>query len=112
MNIDYKRFLPVILALMLCTSLHPFGRTAFAAPPPPDHDPNGLEMALDALVARPATLVVTLVGTAAFVLTLPFSAPTGNVQEAHRKMMVEPYIYTFKRPLGYTNRDCDASCFE
>lgn len=112
MNSYFKTFLALTLALVLCTFTPPVNRVAFAAQTVRGEEPNGFEMALDALVARPLMLGLTLVGSVAFVLSLPFSVPAGSVQEARRKMVVEPAIYTFKRPLGRVDRDCDASCYE
>ena len=54
----------------------------------------------DATVVRPLMLVTTALGTAAFIVTLPFSALGGNVSEAGEKLVVGPARSTFKRPLG------------
>ena len=40
------------------------------------------------------------VGTAVFVVTLPFSIPTKSVDKAAQKLIVDPARYTFVRPLG------------
>jgi hypothetical protein len=57
-------------------------------------------MIVDLVVARPAGLVATLGGTAFFILSLPFSALGGNMDEAWQSLAVAPAEYTFKRPLG------------
>jgi hypothetical protein len=57
-------------------------------------------MLVDGFLVRPAGLVATVVGTAAFVLTLPFTIPTRSVDRAAQKLVVEPGRYTFVRPLG------------
>ncbi len=57
-------------------------------------------MIIDALVVRPISLVATVVGALAFVMTLPFSALGGNVDEAGEKLVVRPAAYTFSRCLG------------
>lgn len=54
----------------------------------------------DAVVVRPLMLVTTALGTAAFVVTLPFSLLGGNVSEAGEKLVTGPARYTFLRPLG------------
>ena len=62
--------------------------------------PGAGDMLLDMVFMRPLMLVGTVVGTAAFVVTLPFSALGGNVGEAAETLVVEPAQYTFVRPLG------------
>lgn len=63
-------------------------------------EPSYGEMAVDGFVVRPVGLVSTVLGTGAFVLTLPFSALGGNVGEAARELVVRPARFTFTRPLG------------
>ena len=57
-------------------------------------------MIIDGLVVRPISLVATVVGAVAFVITLPFSALGGNVEEAGEKLVVRPAAFTFSRCLG------------
>jgi hypothetical protein len=54
----------------------------------------------DGLLLRPGGLVATVVGTAVFVITLPFSIPTKSVDKAAQRLVVDPARYTFVRPLG------------
>ena len=54
----------------------------------------------DALVLRPLGLAATVVGTAVFVVSLPFSLLTKRVDKAAQKLVVDPAKYTFTRPLG------------
>jgi hypothetical protein len=63
-------------------------------------DRNAVSMMFDLVVLRPLGLVATVVGTAFFVVSLPFSILGGNTGEAAKKLMVEPAKYTFSRPLG------------
>jgi hypothetical protein len=63
-------------------------------------EPTGSEMLADAFLVRPFMVVGTVLTTATFVVTLPFSALGGNVDEAASKLVAEPASYTFKRPLG------------
>ena len=65
-----------------------------------EENPAGLEMMTDLVVARPLGMVITVVGTAAFVVTLPFSAAGGNVKESARVLVVAPAKETFVRCLG------------
>jgi hypothetical protein len=41
-----------------------------------------------------------VLGSVAFVVTLPFSIPTKSVDKAAQKLVVDPARYTFVRPLG------------
>lgn len=61
---------------------------------------SGEAMVLDAFILRPVGLVTTVIGGAAFVVSLPFTAIGGNVGEAADKLIVEPIDYTFNRKLG------------
>jgi hypothetical protein len=61
-------------------------------------------MVIDALLLRPLGLAGTAIGTVAFVVTLPISLLAGNAGEAADKMVVEPFEYTFTRPLGRRSR--------
>ena len=57
-------------------------------------------MLLDALLLRPLGLAATVLGTAAFIVTLPFSLPTRSADDAANVLVVKPAAYTFARPLG------------
>lgn len=57
-------------------------------------------MAVDVLAVRPLGFVATVLGTGLFVVSLPFSALGGNVDEAAENLVVNPARFTFVRPLG------------
>ncbi len=63
-------------------------------------DRNAPAMIFDLVLLRPLGLVGFAVGTAFFVVSLPFSLLGGNTGEAAQKLVVEPAKYTFTRPLG------------
>jgi hypothetical protein len=63
-------------------------------------DRNAVSMMFDLVVLRPLGLAATVVGTAFFIVSLPFSALGGNTGEAANKLVVAPAKYTFSRPLG------------
>jgi hypothetical protein len=77
-----------------------------AAGPARAQDPMGFgepsygEMVVDGLVLRPLGFVATVLGTGAWIVTLPFSALGGNAGEAANQLIVKPAQYTFTRPLG------------
>ncbi|MBL8224571.1 MAG: hypothetical protein JNM50_04510 [Chromatiales bacterium] len=77
-----------------------------AAAPARAQDPMGLgeptygEMVVDGLLLRPLGFVGTVLGTGAWIVTLPFSALGGNAGEAANQLIVKPAQYTFTRPLG------------
>ena len=55
---------------------------------------------VDGFILRPAGVVATILGSVAFVVTLPFSIPTKSVDKMAQKLVVEPARYTFTRPMG------------
>jgi len=57
-------------------------------------------MAFDLLLMRPFGMIATVLGSAAFVVSLPFSFMGGNIEPAYEKMVEDPAAYTFNRPLG------------
>ena len=65
--------------------------------------PKGFAMVGDLVVARPLLIGATLVGTAAFIVSLPFTALGGNVGEAAQALVVEPGREAFVRCLGCTS---------
>lgn len=89
-----------IYFLITTLVLIPFGTAAFAqGQGSEDADIRG-KMVVDILIIRPLGIVSTILGTTLFLVSLPFSAMGGNVNEAKQKLMVEPARFTFKRPLG------------
>ena len=65
-----------------------------------ENDPTALAMMGDVVVARPLGIVVTTLGAAAFLVSLPFSAAGGNVEQAADTLVVGPARETFVRCLG------------
>ncbi len=62
--------------------------------------PSAVAMALDGLIVRPITLVATVLGTAIWVVTLPFSLLGGNAGDAAEALIMTPARTTFIRCLG------------
>ena len=57
-------------------------------------------MVADFCVMRPLGIGATVVGTAFFIVSLPFSALGRNTGTAWNKMVADPFTFTFARPLG------------
>ena len=57
-------------------------------------------LAADALIARPACLIATFIGSAIFVVTLPIAATSRSIHRSARALVVKPASATFTRPLG------------
>ena len=68
-----------------------------------DESPNAAKMAGDLVIARPIGVVMTVAGTAAFVISLPFTLLAGSASEAADALMIGPARTTFVRCLGCTN---------
>lgn len=64
--------------------------------------PDGFAMIGDLLIARPLLIAATAIGTAAFVVALPFSAMGGGIGATGRALVVEPGKAAFVRCLGCT----------
>ncbi len=67
-----------------------------------EETPSALAMTGDAIIARPALLAMTIVGSAVYLVSLPFSALGGNAAEAADVLVIGPAKATFVRCLGCT----------
>lgn len=72
----------------------------FSANDPSSKSPGFFAMVGDLVVARPLLLVTTLVGGAVFIVSSPFSALGGNIDEAADVLVKTPAKATFTRCLG------------
>jgi len=61
---------------------------------------DGLITIGDLVVSRPVGIVVTVVGGALFVVSLPFALASGSVKETADVLVEQPFRFTFERPLG------------
>ncbi len=84
----------VIAALLII----PLGSTAMAEEITKEATPGTI--IVDAFMLRPVQNLAIVVGGAAFVVTLPFSAIGGNMSTAYEKLVVKPYKAAWDRPLG------------
>jgi hypothetical protein len=76
------------------------GITLAAASPASASEDTSFEIIADTIVVRPACLVATVVGSALFVVRLPFSAASKSVKKTANTLVVKPAQATFTRPLG------------
>jgi len=79
-----------VLALLLSTS----------TPARAAGDTDATSVAVDVVVARPATFALTIVGSVLFVISLPVAATSGCVDKAAKALVAAPAKDTFTRPLG------------
>lgn len=91
-----KRF--VIFFVIMAMVMIPLAGTALAQTH--DQEADAGKMTVDLLFMRPFGILAVVLGSAAFVVSLPFSAMGGNIEPAYEKMVAAPVSYTFKRPLG------------
>jgi len=52
---------------------------------------------LDLFIARPLGVAAGIVGSGLFILSLPFTVPSGGVKDAARILIKEPFSFSFKR---------------
>ncbi|MGH8751726.1 MAG: hypothetical protein ACREUV_08485, partial [Burkholderiales bacterium] len=95
MNPSVKSLLALLVAAMLALS-----SIAHAAEYLEATKPSGEAIAGDILFVRPVGLIATLVGSAIFVIGLPFTIPSGSVRDSAKALIADPARYTFSRPLG------------
>jgi len=96
-NIGKRSMILLLIAAMIFI---PFGTSALAQSQGIDNKITAEAMAADLLVVRPLGIVASVVGTAVFIVSLPFSALGGNTKIACQKLVKDPAKFTFKRPLG------------
>ena len=56
-----------------------------------DFGPSYETMAVDTIVGKPLQLVAAVAGTAAYIVSLPFSLIGGNADQAQQELFVEPW---------------------
>jgi hypothetical protein len=81
------------IVLLISFSISPLG----AAEPV---DPTPDDVVADLIFVRPVAFSAIIVGSAIYLVSLPFTIPTGNFGLAGRKLVVVPWKYTFSKPLG------------
>ena len=111
MNKLFKRFTVGALVLALSMSLALIPDPAGATGPSyraggsssyrmAREEPSGQFMFVDLFFLRPIGFAATVIGAGTFLVSLPFSAAGGNIEQARQALVDEPANYTFRRPLG------------
>lgn len=98
-----------LIALFICSLMLPQMLWAGGSI---DEHPSAAAMAGDLVIARPIGVVMTVAGTAAFLVSLPFTLLAGSASEAAETLMIGPAETTFVRCLGcrnsgYSNKDIE-----
>ncbi len=91
-----KKIFLLLLAISLVTGcLYSTGWAGdkFRSDDPVAHGWN----ALDLILARPFGIAAGIIGSAIFIVTLPFTIPSGGVDEAADMFIVQPFQFSFKR---------------
>ena len=70
-----------------------------------EENPSAGAMMADLLVARPLLLAGTVLGTAVYVVALPFTLLGGNAGDAAETLVLDPAEATFLRCLGCSSSD-------
>jgi hypothetical protein len=94
-----KKALVVLLVSIFIVSFMPVSSVLASNIDEPFEGTAGA-MAFDLILMRPIGLAASIVGTAIFIVSLPFSALGGNQEAAAEKLVKEPLFFTFQRPLG------------
>ena len=86
-----KRFWIILLVLMLISPL--LYVEGWAQTKTPDDE---IPM-MDVLVARPMGVAAGIVGTAFFIVTLPFTVPTKSTGRSAKMFITDPFHFSFCR---------------
>lgn len=98
MNKFRSKTLHLLASLVLVCSSALFSQQAVASSAEQEDKWPG--MVADLVIARPIGFFATVIGSAVFVVSLPFTLVGGNVPEAADALVIKPAKYTFVRPLG------------
>jgi len=107
-------FKPMVIATLVLSLVQPLSSLAAGFDPEmisPNHGapPTSGEMVADMLVARPLYAAATVFGTAVFLVSLPFSALGGNVDQAASELVTGPARGLLTRCLGCTQTTQDSN---
>ena len=92
----------VVVWVVMAVFVLPLNAAAQARNPFEEHrETTAGFMIFDLLLVRPLSLGATLLGSAASIVALPLTAPTGETGYSLEKLVKEPARYTFTRSLGF-----------
>ena len=96
-----KILTPCLITLLIGALLVvPFSGTVFAQTLEEEKEVTAGKMAADVLIVRPLGIIATVVGSALFIVALPFAALGGNTGDVFEHLVKDPAKFTFQRPLG------------
>ncbi len=104
-SMDHFRRIVTILAITVLLAC-PLSAATAAADPGMDKNffksgkTDPAAMLVDLVTARPLGAVSIAVGTATYIVSLPFSLLGGNAGAAFNRLVADPFSYTFFRRLG------------
>lgn len=92
----FKKGRIIVLTLLMAMGLAlpaPFAQESWKS-----NNPSTDEwIMIDVLVARPLGIVAGVLGTGLFLLSLPYTLPTGGVDEAADTFIKRPFKFSFTR---------------
>jgi hypothetical protein len=91
-----KKTIAAVLVLVMLSGVSSAAQAAKETANPPSAE----EMALDVVLVRPLGIVSIAAGTVFFIVSLPFTIPSRSVGVAARRLVAEPFKFTFTRPIG------------
>jgi hypothetical protein len=97
--LSVRKTVLVLLTIVVLVAL-PFEQAAVAQFRPDAAEPDAAAMIIDVVPVRVLSFCGLVIGTVAYVVTLPLAYISGSQEMAAQKMVVEPARYTFIRPLG------------
>ena len=105
------KYLRIIVVLVLSASLAMPAYAAQKSEPKegvgPCEGPSAEAIIADTLILRPVGIVAMVVGFAGAIIAFPFAILSNSTDRVKQKLLVEPFEYTFKRPVGDTSLyDC------
>ena len=59
----------------------------------------------DVFILRPLGIASLVGGSAVFVVSLPITAINRSISKSAKELVVDPFKYTFKRPIGENSPD-------
>jgi hypothetical protein len=96
-----KIFLLLLIISLVMGSLY---STGWAGDKWSKEDPVGQGWnAIDLIFARPLGVAAGIVGTAIFIVSLPFTIPTGGVADAADMFITKPFQFSFTREFPEEN---------